>query len=49
MALYNNRSAMYFKEGNIDKAMQDITSILAFDPVHMKARNRRAKIYEEQV
>jgi len=48
MALYNNRSAMYLKEGNVEKAMQDITSILTFDPKHIKARNRRAKIYEEQ-
>lgn len=49
IALYNNRSAMYLADGNPEKALQDITILLAMDPKHIKARNRRAKIFEEQV
>ena len=48
ISLYNNRSAMYLKEGNEALAMQDITVLLALDSKHIKGRVRRAKIYEEQ-
>ena len=47
--LYNNRSAMYEKCGEYEKSLQDITVILAMDPNHMKARIRRARVYEALV
>mmetsp|Transcript_105551 Transcript_105551/g.207034 ORF Transcript_105551/g.207034 Transcript_105551/m.207034 type:complete len:702 (+) Transcript_105551:86-2191(+) len=46
--LYNNRSAMYEKLGMFDKSLSDITIILTMDPNHMKARVRRARIFEAQ-
>ena len=49
ISLYNNRSAMYLKEGNVALAMQDITVLLTLDPKHIKGRVRRAKLLEEQV
>jgi len=48
MTLYNNRSAMYEKAGDLDKAMSDIMLVLQADPVHLKARLRRARIFEQQ-
>lgn len=48
MTLYNNRSASYEKVGIYDKALLDITIVLAMDPYHLKARARRARIFEAQ-
>jgi hypothetical protein len=48
MTLYNNRSAMYEKAGDVEKALRDILVVLSLDPVHLKARVRRARIYEQQ-
>jgi tetratricopeptide (TPR) repeat protein len=47
--LYNNRSAMYEKMEAYDKSLSDITVLLAMDTNHLKARVRRARIYEAQV
>ena len=49
IALYNNRSAMYEKLGTFDKSLSDITVVLTMDAVHLKARVRRARIFEAQV
>lgn len=49
MTLYNNRSAMYEKLELFDKALNDITVVLAMEAFHMKARVRRARIFEQQV
>lgn len=49
MTLYNNRSAMYEKLNLFDKSLSDITVILTMDPFHLKARVRRARVYEAQV
>jgi tetratricopeptide (TPR) repeat protein len=49
VTLYNNRSAMYEKIEAFDKALSDITVLLALDANHLKARVRRARIYEAQV
>jgi len=49
MTLYNNRSAMYEKLNLYDKSLSDITVILTMDPFHMKARVRRARVFEAQV
>jgi len=38
LTLYNNRSAMYEKNGNYDKALTDISVILAVEFTHLKAR-----------
>ena len=48
LTLYNNRSAMYEKAGDLDKALRDITMVLRLDGFHLKARVRRARIYEQQ-
>ena len=49
LALYNNRSATYEKAEEFDKSLNDITVVLAMDTNHIKARYRRARIYEAQV
>jgi tetratricopeptide (TPR) repeat protein len=49
VTLYNNRSAMYEKMEAFDKALSDITVLLTLDTNHLKARVRRARIYEAQV
>lgn len=46
LTLYNNRSAMYEKAGELDHSMNDITVVLALDGLHLKARIRRARIFE---
>eukprot|EP01041_Mallomonas_annulata_P000389 gene389-705_t len=46
LTLYNNRSAVYEKNGDLDLALGDILVVLAMDPTHAKARIRRARIYE---
>ncbi len=38
LTLYNNRSAMYEKNNNYDKALTDISVILAIEFNHLKAR-----------
>eukprot|EP01035_Chromulina_nebulosa_P020192 gene20192-26210_t len=48
LTLYNNRSAMYEKANEFQKALSDITVVLAMDIKHLKARSRRARIYEAQ-
>jgi len=48
MTLYNNRSAMYEKSGEHEKALTDITVVLTMDAFHMKARVRRARIFESK-
>jgi hypothetical protein len=40
---------MYEKAGDFEKSLNDITVILAMDAMHIKARVRRARIYEAQV
>ena len=49
VTLYNNRSAMYEKIKAYDKAMSDITVVLAMDMLHTKVHIRRARICEAQV
>jgi tetratricopeptide (TPR) repeat protein len=49
ITLYNNRSAMYEKTSNLDKSLSDIMVVLTMDVCHLKARVRRARIYEAQV
>lgn len=49
MTLYNNRSAMYEKLNTFDKSLADISVILAMEPLHIKARVRKARIHEAQV
>jgi tetratricopeptide (TPR) repeat protein len=46
--LYNNRSAMYEKCGELELSLTDIGLVLAMDALHLKARVRRARIYEVQ-
>lgn len=48
ITLYNNRSAMYEKLGEFQKALSDITVVLAVDNKHIKARGRRGRIFEAQ-
>lgn len=48
VTLYNNRSAMYEKGGEIEEALMDITVILSMDPKHIKAIVRRGRIHEGQ-
>lgn len=49
LTLYNNRSAMYERSNEFDKALGDIMVVLTMEPTHLKARTRRARIYEQQV
>lgn len=48
ITLMNNRSAMYEKGKLYDLALADCDSILAKQPTHQKARNRRLRILESQ-
>lgn len=48
ITLYNNRSAMYEKLKAYDKAMADITVVLAMDMLHTRVHLRRARIFEAQ-
>lgn len=48
LSLYNNRSAMYEKQREFDNALRDITAVLTMRPDHLKARIRRARVYESQ-
>lgn len=49
LTLYNNRSAMFEKSETFPQALEDILIVLSLDPLHIKARIRRARIYEAQV
>jgi tetratricopeptide (TPR) repeat protein len=49
VTLYNNRSAMYEKQEMYDKSLADISVVLTMDANHLKARIRRARIYDVQV
>jgi predicted TPR repeat methyltransferase len=40
--------SMYEKNGEFDKALNDITVVLALDPMHVRARTRKARIHEAQ-
>lgn len=46
--IYNNRSAMHEKLGQFPQSLGDIDTLLAVDPYHVKARVRRARIFEAQ-
>lgn len=48
LTIYNNRSAMYEKTGEFEKSLTDIDIVLSIDPTHIKARIRKARIYEAQ-
>jgi tetratricopeptide (TPR) repeat protein len=48
MPLYNNRSAMFEKAGELEKSLLDITVVLALDNNHVKARSRRGRIFLAQ-
>jgi len=48
ITLMNNRSAMYEKGKMYDLALSDCDAILARQPSHQKARNRRLRILESQ-
>jgi tetratricopeptide (TPR) repeat protein len=48
IALYNNRSAMYEKVSAYQQSLEDIILVLTLDPLHIKARLRRSRIYEAQ-
>jgi tetratricopeptide (TPR) repeat protein len=48
LALYNNRSAMYEKNGELENSLMDIVVVLTMDGKHLKARTRRARILEKQ-
>ena len=49
LTLYNNRSAMFEKSEAFPQALEDILIVLSLDPLHIKARIRRSRIYEAQV
>ena len=49
VTLYNNSSAMYEKAGVFDEALLDINIVLHMDSQHVKARLRRARIFDQQV
>lgn len=49
VTLYNNSSAMYEKAGVFDEALLDINIVLHMDSQHVKARLRRARIFDAQV
>jgi len=46
LTIYNNRSAMYEKLNKFDMCLTDIDIVLSIDPNHIKARVRRARVYE---
>src|SRR3546814_6312181 len=46
--MYNKRSAMYEKAGDVDKSMADIMVLLTLNKTHGKGRIRRARILEAQ-
>lgn len=46
--LYNNRSAMYEKHGDLDNSLADIRVILSMEPTHERAHGREARICEAQ-
>jgi tetratricopeptide (TPR) repeat protein len=48
VTLYNNRSAMFEKNNELDASLQDIMIVLALDTKHQKARARRARILERK-
>lgn len=48
LTLYNNRSAMYEKLGQFENSTRDINIVLAMDAFHVKARVRRARVFEAQ-
>lgn len=48
VTLYNNRSAMYEKLQQYEHSLSDITVVLTMEPMHMRARVRRARVYEAQ-
>lgn len=48
VTLYNNRSAMYEKLQQYEHSLRDITVVLTMEPMHMRARVRRARVYEAQ-
>ena len=47
-SIYNNRSAMYEKLQQYSQSLNDIDVLLALDFTHIKARVRRARIFEAQ-
>lgn len=47
--LYNNRSAMYEKQNLFNESLSDIEVVLFREPNHIKARSRRARIFDAQV
>lgn len=49
LTLYNNRSATYERSKEFEKALGDIMVVLTMDPSHLKARTRRARVYESMV
>eukprot|EP01038_Epipyxis_sp_PR26KG_P007167 gene7167-9770_t len=48
LKLFNNRSAMYEKNGEFDNSLKDITAVLTMDPQHIKARARKGRILDAQ-
>lgn len=46
--MFNNRSAMYEKLGELEKSLADITVLLTLNKHHTKSRVRRARIWEIQ-
>lgn len=48
VTLYNNRSAMFEKIQEYEKALSDIRVMLLMQSDHVRARARRARIYEAQ-
>lgn len=48
ITLYNNCSAMFEKAGRFDESLLDINIVLHMDSKHLKARVRRARIFEAQ-
>ena len=46
--LYNNRAAMYEKAGKMTESLSDCAMVLTMKPGHVKARKRRARIYQAQ-
>lgn len=48
VTLYNNRSAMFEKIQEYEKALSDIRVMLLMQRDHVRARARRARIYEAQ-